>query len=56
MLFIHAVKKIIISHFGKWETILHLYHDLLKIEYLPIATLNGTFLLSKANGKLEAII
>jgi predicted RNA polymerase sigma factor len=40
----------------KWENVLQLYNQLLKIEYSPIAALNRTFALSKANGKQEAII
>lgn len=40
----------------KWENILQLYNRLLQIEYSPIAALNRTFALSKANGKHEAII
>jgi RNA polymerase sigma factor (sigma-70 family) len=40
----------------KWENILQLYNHLLQIEYSPIAALNRTFALSKANGKQEAII
>ncbi len=39
----------------KWESILQLYNQLLAIEYSPIAALNRTFALSKANGKQEAI-
>jgi len=39
----------------KWENILQLYNRLLQIEYSPIAALNRTFVLSKANGKQEAI-
>lgn len=39
----------------KWENILQLYNRLLQIAYSPIAALNRTFALSKANGKLEAI-
>jgi RNA polymerase sigma-70 factor (ECF subfamily) len=39
----------------KWEGILQLYNQLLQIEYSPIAALNRTFALSKANGKMEAI-
>jgi RNA polymerase sigma-70 factor (ECF subfamily) len=39
----------------KWETILQLYNRLLQIEYSPIAALNRTYALSKANGKQEAI-
>jgi RNA polymerase sigma factor (sigma-70 family) len=40
----------------KWENILQLYNQLLQIEYSPIAALNRTFALSKANGKEQAII
>ena len=40
----------------KWENILQLYNRFLQIEYSPIAALNRTFALSKANGKEEAII
>lgn len=40
----------------KWENILQLYNKLLLIEYSPIAALNRTFALAKANGKEEAII
>jgi RNA polymerase sigma factor (sigma-70 family) len=40
----------------KWEHILQLYNRLLQIEYSPIAALNRTYALSKANGKEEAII
>jgi RNA polymerase sigma factor (sigma-70 family) len=40
----------------KWENILQLYNKLLRIEYSPIAALNRTYALSKANGKQEAII
>jgi RNA polymerase sigma factor (sigma-70 family) len=39
----------------KWENILQLYNKLLQIEYSPIAALNRTYALSKANGKHEAI-
>lgn len=39
----------------KWENILQLYNQLLQIEYSPIAALNRTYALSKANGKREAI-
>jgi predicted RNA polymerase sigma factor len=35
---------------------LQLYNQLLQIEYSPIAALNRTYALSKANGKAEAII
>ncbi|HEV8506038.1 MAG TPA: sigma-70 family RNA polymerase sigma factor [Chitinophagaceae bacterium] len=40
----------------KWENILQLYNRLLQLEYSPIAALNRTFALAKANGKREAII
>ena len=39
----------------KWENILQLYNRLLQLEYSPIAALNRTYALSKANGKQEAI-
>ena len=40
----------------KWENILQLYNRLLQIEYSPVAALNRTYALSKANGKAYAII
>ena len=40
----------------KWENILQLYNRLLQVAYSPIAALNRTYALSKANGKKEAII
>jgi RNA polymerase sigma factor (sigma-70 family) len=40
----------------KWENILQLYNRLLQLEYSPMAALNRTFALSKANGKTEAIL
>jgi RNA polymerase sigma-70 factor (ECF subfamily) len=40
----------------KWEAVLQLYNRLLQIEYSPVAALNRTYALSKANGKEEAII
>jgi RNA polymerase sigma factor (sigma-70 family) len=40
----------------KWENILQLYNQLLLIEYSPIAALNRTYALAKANSKEEAII
>ena len=40
----------------KWESILQLYNRLLFIEYSPVAALNRTFALAKANGKEEAIV
>jgi len=39
----------------KWENILQLYNRLLQMEYSPVAALNRTYALSKANGKEEAI-
>ena len=35
---------------------MQLYNQLLQFEYSPIAALNRTYALSKANGKQEAII
>ncbi|PWT73449.1 MAG: RNA polymerase subunit sigma [Bacteroidetes bacterium] len=40
----------------KWENILQLYNQLLRIEYSPVAALNRTYALSRAKGKLEAIV
>lgn len=40
----------------KWENILQLYNKLLQIQYSPVAALNRTYALSKANGKKAAII
>ena len=40
----------------KWETILQLYNQLLLNEYSPMAALNRTYALAKANGCAEAII
>jgi len=40
----------------KWENILQLYNKLLQTEYSPVAALNRTYALSKANSKEEAII
>ncbi len=39
----------------KWENILQLYNQLLQIDYSPVAALNRTFALAKANGKEKAI-
>ena len=39
----------------KWESILQLYNQLLQLEYSPIAALNRTYALAKANGRQEAI-
>jgi len=39
----------------KWENILQLFNRLLQVQYSPIAALNRTYALSKANGKLAAI-
>ena len=39
----------------KWENILQLYNKLLQIEYSPMAALNRTYALAKADGKLMAI-
>jgi RNA polymerase sigma-70 factor (ECF subfamily) len=40
----------------KWENILQLYNRLLQIAYSPVAALNRTFALAKANGPEQAII
>lgn len=48
----HTVKED--SH-EKWENILQLYNELLFLEYSPVAALNRTYALSKANGKEQAI-
>lgn len=39
----------------KWEHILQYYNLLLQLEYSPIAALNRTYALARANGKQEAI-
>ncbi|WP_018629261.1 RNA polymerase sigma factor [Niabella aurantiaca] len=39
----------------KWEAILQLYNKLLILEYTPVAALNRTYALAKANGTEEAI-
>jgi RNA polymerase sigma-70 factor (ECF subfamily) len=39
----------------KWENILQMYNRLLQLEYSPMAALNRTYALSKANSKEEAI-
>lgn len=49
----HTIKE---DTHEKWESILQLFNELLQIEYSPIAALNRTYALSKANGKKEAII
>ncbi len=40
----------------KWESILQLYNRLLQVEYSPIAALNRTYALAKANGVKNAIV
>lgn len=40
----------------KWENILQLYNYLLQIEYSPIAALNRTYALYRANGQDEALV
>ncbi len=40
----------------KWENILQLYNRLLQMEYSPIAALNRTYALARANGHEAAII
>jgi RNA polymerase sigma-70 factor (ECF subfamily) len=39
----------------KWENILRLYNQLLRLQYSPIAALNRTYALSKTHGKQAAI-
>ena len=39
----------------KWENILQLYNYLLQLEYSPIAALNRTYALAKANSQEEAL-
>lgn len=39
----------------KWDNILHLYNQLLQIEYSPVAAMNRTYALAKVYGKEEAI-
>ncbi|WP_214072702.1 sigma-70 family RNA polymerase sigma factor [Mucilaginibacter sp. dw_454] len=41
---------------NKWENILQLYNKLLILEYSPMAALNRTYALAKAEGKKKAII
>jgi RNA polymerase sigma-70 factor (ECF subfamily) len=48
----HCIKEDTVE---KWENILQLYNRLLQVEYSPIAALNRTFALAKANGKPAAI-
>jgi predicted RNA polymerase sigma factor len=40
----------------KWENILQLYNKLLILEYSPMAALNRTYALGKADGKEKAIV
>lgn len=40
----------------KWESILQLYNKLLQLEYSPMAALNRTYALAKADGKEIAIV
>lgn len=40
----------------KWEEILQFYNQLLLIEYSPIAALNRTYALARANGVAQAIV
>ncbi len=39
----------------KWQNVLHLYNQLLQLEYSPVAALNRTYALSKVYGKQAAI-
>lgn len=49
----HTVKE---DSDEKWENILQLYNKLLQLSYSPIAALNRTYALYKANGAAEAIV
>lgn len=40
----------------KWQTVLQLYNQLLRLEYSPVVALNRTFAFSKVHGKETAII
>ncbi|GAA4099028.1 RNA polymerase sigma factor [Mucilaginibacter panaciglaebae] len=40
----------------KWKNVLQLYNKLLILEYSPMAALNRTYALAKAEGKVQAII
>lgn len=40
----------------KWENVLQLYNKLLILEYSPMAALNRTYALAKADGKEKAIV
>jgi len=40
----------------KWENILQLYNRYLQVAYSPVAALNRTYALAKANSKQEAIV
>ncbi|MES2646352.1 MAG: sigma-70 family RNA polymerase sigma factor [Bacteroidota bacterium] len=40
----------------KWESILHLFNQLLRIQYSPVAALNRTYAFSKVHGKEAAIM
>lgn len=48
----HTVKEDTIQ---KWESILHLYDQLLTLEYSPVAALNRAYAVSKIYGKTAAI-
>jgi RNA polymerase sigma factor (sigma-70 family) len=51
--FWHTQKK---DSTEKWENILQLYNKLLILEYSPMAALNRTYALAKADGKEKAIV
>lgn len=51
--FWHSQKKV--DEKKKWEDILHLYNQLLQIEYSPVAALNRTYALAKARNKQIAL-
>jgi len=49
----HTQKKDTVE---KWESILHLYNNLIILEYSPIVALNRTYVLAKISGKEKAIV
>lgn len=49
----HTVKE---DDDEKWENILQLYNKLLQLSYSPVAALNRTYALYRANGAEEAIV
>jgi predicted RNA polymerase sigma factor len=48
----HTIKEDTVT---KWENILHLFNQLLALEYSPVAALNRTYALAKVRGNEAAI-